>query len=192
MKRKKTTKTKTTLANALEAGEDIRGMGGYVAIHPDREEEDKVFIKVRVLGLSTGEAACDLKVQVQPVSGSGTFFISPCQWIATPQDVEQIRILKAKTEAAINIFRTIGRNHYLFHRRDALVNYVKANMTGKQLEDFAAHCRAELGQPEGTDLPSLSKASKEQLRKLTATAVCIVNGLPADVLEDHEYSFRWN
>ena len=86
MAKKKATSTITNqLKHNLENGKPIAGMTGYVPFDDDKT----VYIQVYVVKINT--EGCGIKITVEPLSGIGTFDISPCQWVDTPTDLAEIK-----------------------------------------------------------------------------------------------------
>lgn len=127
MAKKKQTTTPAPKLNALKQnmqdGKPISGLLGYVTM--DREESidaDTVFIKVKVIGFDS--KSCGVSILVEPVSGQGTFTITPCQWFDTMHDLTEARKQAELKELAEKDFRYIIHPSYIRDRKDRLVDYI--------------------------------------------------------------------
>jgi len=140
VKKSKVTLETNKLKQALEAGTPIAGMMGYIKITRDKyydEDYDSpsaVFVKVKVVRLDAKN--CGLEVVVQPVSGVGTFNITPCRWIDTPEDITELNRQILLTAEAEKIAKGLLKDSYLKNQRLNLDAYATTNGTPEQIQDY--------------------------------------------------------
>lgn len=174
-KRKKAQKESTNLSQALENGEPITGMIGYVPFKGccnDRDEESEVYIKVKILGFKTEtEGSCGVGIEVEPVSGAGTFSITPCQWLDKPADIAKLKDQKARELLADDDYRQITGPSYVRVRKSNLLAYVDTHLTADQQADFRGQVE------EMKSSPDLRGLSDQDVKWLATIVTYQVHGV---------------
>lgn len=166
---------KNKLAKALEAGENIVGMTGYYPIDDSANEyEDlpvpSVFVKVKVVGLSTGkeEESCGVSIIVEPVSGAGKFKITPCQWLDTPTDIAEYLVQESRKAKAKETYCKILISDYLRTNKNDLIAFVNTQLTEEQYKEFWNQIEEMKG---GADLKGVTAADVKWLAQVVANKV---------------------
>lgn len=174
---------KSSLATALEEGKPVKGMVGYIEVedHHWDNGEQPVFVKVRCLGLDTKEDGCGLTVKCEIFAGAGTISITPCRWIDTPKQMEDLYDIKKRQAKAEEDFAAIWeRPHYHKDKATFLDNYVYANLTGEALAGWKDHWDKMAEDAGGKKKPTKTEHfTRSALRNLCKVAVLVVNQLNA-------------
>lgn len=193
MARRKRTKItegepQNSLARALEAGENIKGMVGFIPIdYPNQSDEDdgpeEIYVKIRCQGIKT--EGCNVKVMADIVGGEGTVLISPCQFVDSPKQVAARKDRQRRLKAAKEDFQQIGKSYYSRGRKAAITEYVAKQLTTAQAEEFWASVEAEQG------AKTLDKLADHIARKYAAIVVLIRHGIEGENPEQFE-RYSWH
>jgi hypothetical protein len=155
----------------LENGKPIAGMVGYVPF----DEDKTVYIQVYVNKINTD--GCGIKITVEPVSGAGVFDISPCQWVDTPADIEEIKDQMERTRKAEHDLYNINQTSYARVRKARLADYVSEKCTQDQMKDFYDQVEEECGQR------SVSSLNERKVKWLAKVITYQVHGVKEVVAE---------
>ncbi len=173
------------LAKRLKAGKTIKGLRGYVNVSDKYNDGQPIFVACKVLSLVTGDDD-ELKINVEVVSGRGTLNILPPDWLDTLPQVEDWYAKQRQIEKAAAEFKTLQGIYYSAQRRVALADYINERMTKDQQKQFYANLIEEYNANALTS----NHVSKGQLAELAKIAVLVVNNIPPNTIDDHDYRFR--
>lgn len=172
-KKSKGADSSNSLAIALEEGKSITGLVGYVPIeYCSDSNSDTIYVKVKCVGLKS--EGCGIKVIAELAEGSGTIFISPCQFIDSPKEVESQRDRKQRFDLAIKEHGDIGKPYYAHTKKTKLLEYINENLSPEQQQEFWTALEDETGNK------TLGKLAASEVRKYAAIAVCVKNGITGE------------
>ncbi len=184
---------KTALARALEEGKDVKGMVGYISIEDNNGETLGLFVKVKCLGLDTGEAGCGLHVKVAIVSGAGELTITPCRWLDSVAQINtHVEIRKRQLQALADYEEIIRKPHYHRDKATLLDAYVERHLTNGKEAGWQEHYQKQAEASQGKAEKPITKTyqfSQTALAELARVAVMVANDLDATQAPD-DYSFK--
>ena len=125
---------KNKLATVLEAGEDIKGLLGYVETGLQSSEELPILVKIRCVKVEAGSngKSCGVRVVATPVSGSGEFYCDPCQWYDTPAQFDKAREYQNRVSAADKAKKEITGHRLITCQKSMVLEL--ASQLGKEKE----------------------------------------------------------
>lgn len=149
----------------------IKGLKGFVKIKDDFDSKEVVFIKVTCTGIRVSDNCEDPKIMVEPVHGTGTLGITPCQWFDTIDSaIEYMKLQKLKEECQneIDYFRYMSTKANKVHKLLTLLDKLSAS----ELEDIES--TIEKGPLTSKLLKTLTN---EELKQIATTIYLHKHGL---------------
>lgn len=187
------TEGKTALALALEEGKDVKGMTGYISIEDSNDQDMGIFVKVKCLGLDTGESGCGLQIKVAIVSGAGELTITPCRWLDTVGQINtHVEIRKRQLQALADYEAIIRKPHYHRDKATLLDAYVETHLSNGKEVGWKEHYQKQAELSQGKAEKPITKTYQfgmSALADLARVAVMVANDLDATQTPD-DYSFK--